>query len=396
MAQDDGGDPIVRGVTVPLLLFLSVLSAGLALALYRARIRVAELEDDRGPNISSSLPTTQGPDRVELLRLEAAAEAVPVGIIIVNERSEQVFANESALAVISSTDSVLAIRLRDLLATAVGSPTAIEQRIDLFGPVLRTVRLHATPVYDDAARLGTVIVVEDLTDRSRVDSMRRDFITNASHELKTPLGALRLLAEALVATDDADVRSRLGARIEHEATRLTRLVEKILDLASIEEDLGTAQAVDLRAVVAEAITQADLLADILGITVNQSGADAVVTGDHRSLVSAVANLIENALIYTNAKGLESSPPVEVRVERLNGHAAIEVEDRGLGIATRHQDRIFERFYRVDQGRSRAVGGSGLGLAIVRHVVHNHHGRVEVESVPGVGATFRLVLPVSEE
>ena len=107
------------------------------------------------------------------------------------------------------------------------------------------------------------------------------------------------------------------------------------------------------------------------------------------------DLIENALIYTKAKGLEESPPVEVRVERSEGQAVIEVEDHGLGVAERHHDRIFERFYRVDQGRTRSSGGTGLGLAIVRHVVQNHGGRIEVESVPGVGATFRLLLPTSE-
>jgi len=383
-------------VTV-LLWLLVALSVGLGLALYRTTRRIAVLTEANQTSVAlhQSLPAPPTADGIETLRLRAAAEAVPVGIVITNERSEQVFVNESAAAATVPPNGVLAIRLRELLDAATNSQTRIGHDVELYSPVSRTVRLQATPLFEDGVRRGTMAFIEDLTDRLRVDSMRRDFIANASHELKTPLGALRLLAEALVASDDADVRAKLGSRIESEAARLTRLVDDILDLALIEEDLGDLVEVDLSAVVSEAVAQTKLLADTLGLAVEQSLAVVIVAGDHRSLVSAVANLIENALIYTRAKGPEVSAPVEVSVKRSNGQAVVEVQDHGLGIPERHQDRIFERFYRVDQGRGRASGGTGLGLAIVRHVVQNHGGRVEVESVPGAGAIFRLLLPTSD-
>ena len=242
---------------------------------------------------------------------------------------------------------------------------------------------------------GTIAFTDDLTAASRIDTIRRDFVANASHELKTPLGALRLLAEALVATTDHDARTSLSERIQSEATRMTRLVEDILDLALIEEQQSVRGVVDLCDIVEDSIRQAELASEALGVPIEVKCESVEILGDHRRLVSAVANLVENAITYTSAKGVESIQPVSVRGYRDEQEAIIEVEDYGIGIAARHQTRIFERFYRVDQGRSRASGGTGLGLAIVRHVVQNHWGEVEVDSVPGRGSTFRITLPARE-
>ena len=320
-----------------------------------------------------------------------------MGIVVRNEVGDLVFQNEAAATYTAATadDAILGVRLRSLLDEAEGFDEDIEQQLELFSPTPRTIQLQAMPLFAGNERIGTAGFIEDLTTRSQIDSIRSDFIANASHELKTPLGAMRLLAEALVATDDSDVQRDVASKINAEASRMNRLVEDILDLALIESSPLEPQPVDLSQVAAEAIGKSRSLADALEIPVRQSVEPIRVAGDHRRLTSAVANLVENALNYTAAKDLPEPPPVHVRIRSEPRRAIIEVEDRGIGIPERHQERIFERFYRVDRGRSRASGGTGLGLAIVRHVVENHSGEVEVESVPGEGSTFRIVLPRQE-
>ncbi len=330
-------------------------------------------------------------------RLEAALGVSHVGIVIVDADGTEVFANEAAASYSTGRagDAVVGIRLRELLADVAATGVPQEQEIEVFTPSQRTIRLRAMPLLIGDGQSGTIAFTDDLTPASRIDTIRRDFVANASHELKTPLGALRLLAEALVTTTDHDTRESLSERIQSEATRMTRLVEDILDLSLIEEHQSVRGVVDLCDVVEDSIRQAELASEALGVPIEVKCESVEVLGDHRRLVSAVANLLENAITYTSAKGAESIQPVSVRAFRDEQRAIIEVEDHGIGIANRHQARIFERFYRVDQGRSRASGGTGLGLAIVRHVVQNHWGEVEVESVPGRGSTFRITLPARE-
>jgi len=276
-----------------------------------------------------------------------------------------------------------------------GNGEAQEQEIEVFTPSQRTILVRAIPLYVGDERHGTVALTDDRTPRSRLDTMRRDFVANASHELKTPIGALRLLAEALVATNDRNVRKSISERIQSEASRMTHLVDDILDLSLIEEHQTVRGVVDVCEVIRDAVQQAALASEALSVPVESRCEDVGVLGDHRRLVSAVANLIENAITYTAAKGLEDVAPVQVYAYEQHGDAHIVVEDRGIGIAARHQARIFERFYRVEKGRSSAGGGTGLGLAIVRHVVQNHWGEIEVESTPGQGSTFRIVIPARE-
>ncbi|MDJ0953544.1 MAG: ATP-binding protein [Acidimicrobiia bacterium] len=330
-------------------------------------------------------------------RLEAALEVSHVGIVIVDEDGTEVFANQAATSYATGRagDAVVGIRLRELLVEVADTGVPQEQQIEVFTPSQRTIRLRAMPLLIGDRPAGTIAFTDDLTPASRVDTIRRDFVANASHELKTPLGALRLLAEALVTTTDRDAQMSLSERIQSEATRMTRLVEDILDLSLIEEHQSVRGVVDLCDVVDDSLRQAQLASEALGVPIEVKCESVEVLGDHRRLVSAVANLLENAITYTSAKGAESIEPVSVRGFRDEQKAIIEVEDHGIGIAARHQTRIFERFYRVDKGRSRASGGTGLGLAIVRHVVQNHWGDVEVESVPGRGSTFRITLPARE-
>jgi len=330
-------------------------------------------------------------------QLEQALNASPVGILIVDNDANDVYMNPTAAAYATGRagDAVVGIRLREIIAAVAGNGEAQEQEIEVFTPSQRTILVRAIPLYVGDERRGTAAFADDRTPHSRLNTMRRDFVANASHELKTPIGALRLLAEALVATTDHEVQESISERIQSEASRMTRLVEDILDLSLIEEHQTVRGVVDVCDVIRDAVQQAALASEALAVPVEFRCDDVGVLGDHRRLVSAVANLIENAITYTAAKGLAEAEPVQVHAYEQDGNAHIVVEDHGIGIAARHQTRIFERFYRVDKGRSRASGGTGLGLAIVRHVVQNHWGEVEVESTPGRGSTFHIVLPGRE-
>jgi two-component system sensor histidine kinase SenX3 len=347
--------------------------------------RIAAMQDQqRAAGVSSA-------------RLANVLEMSTVGVVIVDESGRQVFANPAATAFTSGRggDAVVGMRIKELLDTVAETGEPRDQEVEVYTPSPRTIRLRATPLYDGDVRRGVAVFTDDLTPQSRIDEIRRDFVANASHELKTPLGALRLLAEALVATRDPDVRASLSDRIQSEASRMTRLVEDILDLSLIEAHQTVRGVVDICDVISEAVQQVTLASETLRVPIQVECRSVEILGDHRRLVSAVANLIENAVTYTRARGTDSVEPVVVRGFREGDRAHIEVEDHGIGIAQRHLGRIFERFYRIDKGRSRARGGTGLGLAIVRHVVQNHWGEVIVESVPGKGSMFRIVLPARE-
>jgi two-component system sensor histidine kinase SenX3 len=239
---------------------------------------------------------------------------------------------------------------------------------------------------------GAIAVVDDVSERRRVDAMRRDFVANISHELKTPVGALGVLAEAIADADDVAVVHRLADRMTGEALRVGRIIDDLLSLTRIEADGGApSEVVHLADVVREARERILPLADLHGITVDVAGVEPshVVLGDPRQLVSAVTNLLDNACKYS-----DDGSVVAVRA-RVDGRwLELEVEDHGVGIPSSDLDRVFERFYRVDQARSRKTGGTGLGLAIVRHVATNHGGDVTVRSVEGAGSTFTLRLPTN--
>jgi two-component system sensor histidine kinase SenX3 len=234
------------------------------------------------------------------------------------------------------------------------------------------------------------LVVDDLTEAKRVESVRRDFVANVGHEIKTPVGALQLLAEAaLDAHDDPDAVQRFVGRMQHESQRLARLVQELLDLSRLQggEPLPRLTEVSVDAILDEAVDRARLVAETRGIEIVRGGdAGLVVRGEEGQLVTAVANLLYNAVAYS-----EDSTRVVLGVHLRDDVIEIAVTDQGIGIATEEQERIFERFYRVDPARSRATGGTGLGLAIVKHTVGNHGGEVTVWSRPGDGSTFTIRL-----
>ena len=240
-----------------------------------------------------------------------------------------------------------------------------------------------------------VVEAADESEQVRLEATRRDFVANVSHELKTPVGAMALLAEALLQScDDPDVVRHFGSRILHESTRLGSLVTELIALSRLQgaEALPQLDVVDVDDVVAEALRRSQLSAEAAGIAVTADRPSGLeVKGDRTLLVTALSNLVENAIAY-------SSPGSPVSVSRAlrGGQVEVSVTDRGIGIPVEHQERVFERFFRVDPARSRSTGGTGLGLAIVKHVAANHDGGVRLWSRPGTGSTFTLRVPVHTE
>ncbi len=244
------------------------------------------------------------------------------------------------------------------------------------------------------APLGTahvLLLVEDRTQARRVEEVRRDFVANVSHELKTPVGGMALLAEAIMdASDDPEAVRRFAERMQGESVRLTRLVKEIVDLSRLQvaDTLHDPELLAVDAIVTEAVDRCRLVATSRNIALVVSpDAGAKVYGDSELLITAVRNLVDNAIAYS-----PDNTRVAVGVRREDGLVEISVTDQGIGIADADQGRIFERFYRVDPARSRATGGTGLGLAIVKHVCANHGGDVTLWSQEGQGATFTLRLP----
>jgi len=241
-----------------------------------------------------------------------------------------------------------------------------------------------------------LLLAEDQTESRRVDEVKRDFVANTSHELKTPVGALALLAETIEdAADDAEAVRRFASKMRQEAQRLTNLVQDLITLSRIQavEPVPDPRPVALDTVVAEAVDRCRMRANARGITLASVGSRGLsVLGDEDLLVTALRNLLENAVAYSPEK-----TRVVITIRKTpEGHAELSVADQGIGIPERDLERIFERFYRVDPARSRATGGTGLGLAIVKHVMAAHNGKVTVRSVEGDGSTFTLYIPLRSD
>jgi len=270
-----------------------------------------------------------------------------------------------------------------------GEPATIE--VERLEPEPRRLALVASPLAGDG---GVVVLARDLTESERIHQIRRDFVANVSHELKTPLAAIRGYAETLVdgAVEDPATALRMSERILAQSRRLGDLLEDLLTLSRLErtETPPVAERVDLRELAEEAVELVATPASAKSIVVTLAEGPATeLDGDPDALLRMLSNLLDNAVKYTPAGGR-----VDVRLERGDGEVRIEVRDTGIGIPAAQVSRIFERFYRVDKGRAREEGGTGLGLAIVKHVAQSHGGRVEVESDLGRGSLFRVLLPSS--
>jgi two-component system sensor histidine kinase SenX3 len=265
-----------------------------------------------------------------------------------------------------------------------------ERELQLFGPPRTLLHLRAVPLAE--GREGAAVFVEDVSEIHRVESVRRDFVANVSHELKTPIGALELLAETIAAESDPVVTRPLAERMVKEAERLGRIVDDLLDLSLIEtQEAPTRDLIPIRMLVDEAVDRLRPAALMTGLALDvEHDTDAALLCDRRQVVSAFANLLDNAVKYTEQGGR-----VLVTTSCALSRISVSVIDSGIGVPSRDLERIFERFYRVDQARSRDTGGTGLGLAIVRHVAQAHGGEVSVTSVEGQGSTFTIVFPARD-
>ncbi len=478
----------------------------------------------------------------DAIRLRRSLDTLTQGVVLCDENGTVIYRNGRANALMVSRhgDALAAQAVTEMLEDAWHEGSA-ERTLDLYGPPRRTLQVRARQIDDGRRPLGVIALIEDVSERRRLEEIRRDFVANVSHELKTPMGALGLLAETLVSEPDPDVAQRLAGRIHNEAFRVSRIIDDLLDLSRIEsEEAPPREPVLVNLVMADAIERVRSTADQRGIEIvlHEPSPPVAVMGDRRQLVSAMHALLENAITYSydnskvvvtgtvqrasfshpslpgshgnenqggegsggddgagvdtgetlfvaGAEGeteeegpvepvflpglLAQQPPVDetdrsemsesgesdeadrsapapaddatfmatvgsagsagtaatgttapVAFGAAEGDAAgtgpadpaaaaapnwrieerdnvrLSVQDHGIGIPARDLDRIFERFYRVDHGRSRVTGGTGLGLSIVRHVANNHQGWVDVESREGEGSTFTLVLPIQAE
>jgi two-component system sensor histidine kinase SenX3 len=331
------------------------------------------------------------PGRLMASQLRAALDLVEEGVIVCDERGEITFRNATAESHLGVTsNAILADQaIREALQLALQGETP-ERTLELISPAQRRLVIRAFPLTGSSHPPGAVAIVQDASDRHRVEAIRRDFVANVSHELKTPVGALSLLAETLDGEDDPEVVDRLAKRVAAEAERLGRIIDDLLDLSRIEaNEAPRREMVPLTIIVGQAV---ELLRSVAAssdvqLEVDEPPRHLAVPGDRRDLVSAVSNLVDNGIKYSERGSL-----VQVRLCAEADAVEIAVIDQGVGIPARDLERIFERFYRVDRARSRLTGGTGLGLSIVRHVAVNHSGSVRVESREGEGSTFTLRLP----
>ncbi len=331
----------------------------------------------------------------DAIRLRRALDTLPQGVIVCDENGDVIFRNARAVALMSSRhgDALAAQAVTELLENAWQDGTA-QRTLDLYGPPRQTLTVRTRLIDDGRRPLGVIAIIEDVSERRRLEEIRRDFVANVSHELKTPIGALGLLAETLTVEPDGLVAQRLATRIQSEAFRVSRIIDDLLDLSRIEsEEAPPREPIEINLVMAEAVERVRSAAEQRRVTIELDEPEPAVhvLGDRRQLVSAMHSLLENAVTFSYEDSV-----VKVAGARDDGEIKLSVVDSGVGIPARDLERIFERFYRVDHGRSRESGGTGLGLSIVRHVASNHQGRVEVDSREGEGSTFTLILPSPPE
>jgi two-component system, OmpR family, sensor histidine kinase SenX3 len=339
---------------------------------------------------SSSNPSDGDGVHEEVERVGAVLDALSTGVVIVDPEGRVISRNASARSFVGTHAGVLIDETVERhLEMARGGVRPDDELLELYGPPKMVVVVRASPLPGG----GAFAFVEDISERRRIDAVRTDFVANISHELKTPVGALAVLAETLVDESDPDIVGRLAERLLDEAHRTARTIDDLLELSRIElGDDQMREGVDVADVIRCAVERGEALAEqrAIRITVLDTetpGQSLSVPGDRRQLISAVGNLVENAVKYSEPEG-----QVQIRARSEGPWVEFMVADQGVGIPARDLDRIFERFYRVDKARSRGTGGSGLGLSIVRHVATNHGGEVLVSSSEGEGSTFVLRIP----
>jgi two-component system sensor histidine kinase SenX3 len=334
---------------------------------------------------SESLVTAKAPED-QLERFMDALDLLPIGIVIVDLKLNRRVRNNAAAAMtgVRYVD-ILVDQAVDAMIDEIKVAKSGNRILEAVAGTTRYFKISGQAMDDQRG----IVTVEDITEKSRIDTVQTDFVANLSHELKTPIGAVAALADSLNGETETEVVWRLAERIVTESHRMSRIVDDLLDLSRVEFG-GTEEwtDIDLATVLVEVVSTNQHAAKRQGLGLSLTGsAELLVRGDRSQLVSVFSNLVDNAIKYSEIGGV-----VNVSSTIKGDEIMVSVTDHGIGIAERDQKRIFERFYRVDKARSRATGGTGLGLSIVRHIVLEHGGAIDIKSEEGVGSTFTVRLP----
>jgi len=334
---------------------------------------------------SENLVTAKAPED-QLERFMDALDLLPIGIVIVDLKLNRRVRNNAAAA-------MTGVRYVDILVDQAVDAMIDEMKVAKSGNRILEAVAGTTRYFKISGQAMDdqrgIVTVEDITEKSRINTVQTDFVANLSHELKTPIGAVAALADSLSGETETEVVWRLAERIVTESHRMSRIVDDLLDLSRVE--FGGTEVwtdIDLATVLVEVVSTNQYAAKRQGLGLSLTGsAELLVRGDRSQLISVFSNLVDNAIKYSEIGGI-----VNVSSTIKGEEIMVSVTDHGIGIAERDQKRIFERFYRVDKARSRATGGTGLGLSIVRHIVLEHGGAIDIRSEEGVGSTFTVRLP----
>jgi two-component system phosphate regulon sensor histidine kinase PhoR len=343
--------------------------------------------------MAEELSARMGEVREDRLSRELILSAMEEGVLLVDADGEIGYANPAARRMLGgapiSTGGLRPHALRRLVTEARSDDSVREEEVEI-GIQTRTVRASALPV---GAEGRVLLVLRDVTEARRVEAMRRDFVANASHELKTPVASIQAAAETVgrALEEDPAAAARFASQLHQEAVRLSRIVSDLLDLSRLETERPKLEPIRLDLLLREEVDRHRDRAGRVGIELSVHAEPAMIRGSAKDLALLIGNLLDNAVQYTPAGGR-----VDVEVGVKKEGTFLEVRDTGIGIPARDLPRIFERFYRVDPARSRQTGGTGLGLSIAKHVVEQHGGRIAAKSALGGGSTFRVILPDNNE
>jgi len=375
-------------VLVISLLVAVVVAIGTTGAALKARRRAREAGAEAARS-AEDLRQREASAREDRAMQDLILGSMQEGVLLLDPGQRTAFANAALERHLggrpAAADQLYPVDLREAVRRVASTAAPAVLEVERSAPA-RWLHVTATP----AGEGSVLVVVTDVTDARRIESMRRDFVANASHELKTPAASIQAAAETLraVVADDPEAVQRFAVQLEREALRLSRIVADLLDLSRLESGSEPGDGVRLDALVREEVERYEASAREASVLLSVETPDAAsVTGSARDLSLLVRNLVDNAVRYTAPGGR-----VEIRVIAEPACVTLAVEDSGVGIPVRDLPRVFERFYRVDRARSRETGGTGLGLSIVRHVAENHGGSVSVTSELGVGSTFTVRFP----
>jgi signal transduction histidine kinase len=374
------------GAVVAIVLVCSAAAAAVAAVLTRSRARRSAAElDARVEQAQAALQKIETSHEEERAAQDLILSSMEEGVLLFDPGGHAVFSNAPLVRHLGASpadvDALLPLDLQD--AARRSSSDGLASRLEVeTGTPSRWLRATCTPIGGDGSLL---IVISDVTEARRLDTIRRDFVANASHELKTPAASIQAAAETLLGAAESDMASvpRFATQLDQEARRLSRIVADLLDLSRLETGSELEPRVRFDLIVREEAQRFEEAADNSGVSlVVDAPVTPAIKGSPRDLALLVRNLLDNAINYTKAGGR-----VTATVTSDDQDVVLAVEDTGIGIPSRDLSRIFERFFRVDRARSRETGGTGLGLAIVRHVAENHGGSVSVQSELGRGSSF---------